>query len=197
MMPKVIGLTGGIGSGKSRVAEVFLSLGVPCYIADKAAKRLMVEDSKLKQAIIELFGEAAYSNHTLNRKHIGEIVFHDTSKLAALNAIVHPAVGKDFEQWLSLQNASYVIKEVAILFETGGHNFVDKSVLVTAPKALRIARVMERDNCSEAEVLARMANQWEDEKRIPLADYVLENIEWSTTQKTIQSLHQTFLTLIT
>ena len=194
MMPKVVGLTGGIGSGKSRVAKVFLSFGVPCYFADAAAKRLMLEDHSVKAEIIKLFGEAAYNKNGLNRKHIGDIVFRDSTKLARLNAIVHPAVGQDFKQWLSKQEHSYVIKEVAILFETDGHKSVNKSLLITAPKAIRIERVMKRDNCTEADVLARMANQWEDEKRIPLADYVLENIDWKITQKKIQSLHQIFLT---
>lgn len=194
-MPKIIGLTGGIGSGKSRVATVFSSFGVPCYIADKAAKRLMLEDASLRNQIINLFGEKAYDENGLNRKHISNIVFRDKAKLSALSAIVHPAVGIDFEKWLSKQKYPYVIKEVAILFETSGHQLVDKSLLVVAPKAVRIERVMERDNCSEADVLARMANQWRDEKSIPLADYILENTDWSLTLKEIQLLHQTFLTL--
>lgn len=194
-MPKIIGLTGGIGSGKSRVAMAFSSLDVPCYTADIAAKRLMLEDASLRNEIVKLFGEKAYDENDLNRKYIGNIIFRDKVKLAKLNAIVHPAVGIDFKQWLSKQKSAYVIKEVAILFETSGHKSVDKSLLVTAPKAVRIKRVMKRDNCTEADVLARMRNQWDDEKRIPLADYILVNIDWTVTQKEIQSLHQIFLTL--
>lgn len=194
-MAKVIGLTGGIGSGKSRVAEAFTALGVPCYIADNEAKNIMVENAEVKKKITALFGEKAYVNTALNRAFISGVVFNDPDKLAALNGIVHPAVGQHFSHWLSLQTYPYVIKEVAILFETGGQAYVDKSLLITAPKELRIQRVMERDGCSKEDILARMANQWEDAERITLADFVLHNDDWSTTAQKIQMLHSRFLAL--
>lgn len=191
-MPTIIGLTGGIGSGKSRVAALFSSFGVPCYIADQRAKELMTKDKELMQGIRNLFGPKAYTNGELNRQYIGKIVFETPKQLAALNALVHPVVAKDFDHWLIKQEYPYVIKEVAILFETGGHKAVDISLLVTAPKDIRIARVMKRDQCTKDEVLARMANQWEDKQRIPLANYVIENIDWNQTVERVEALHQQF-----
>ena len=137
-MPKIIGLTGGIGSGKSRVVKLFNTLGVPCYIADVEAKRLMNNQAEVKAAIVDLFGEQAYVDEQLNRNYIGQIVFANPEKLKALNAIVHPAVAKDFSVWVAEQQKSFVIKEVAILFETGGYKNVDKTVLITAPETIRI-----------------------------------------------------------
>lgn len=192
-MPKIIGLTGGIGSGKSRVAKLFSSFGIPCYISDQRAKLLMNNDLSLKKAIVNHFGTQAYTGQEVNRKYLGKRVFGDPEQLAVLNALVHPVVANDFRDWLHQQDSPYVIKEVAILFETGGHKLVDLSLLITAPKAERIARVMQRDQCSEEEVLARMANQWEDEKRIPLADIVIENIHWKTTEDEIHALHLEFI----
>ena len=194
-MTKIIGLTGGIGSGKSRVAKAFSALGVPCYIADMEAKKIMIENADVKMKIIALFGEKAYINELLNRPFIGDIVFKNPDKLAALNGIVHPAVAEHFAHWLPLQIFPYVIKEVAILFETGGHTQVNKTLLITAPKQLRIQRVMQRDGCTKEGVITRMANQWEDEQRIPLADFVLNNVDWKTTLQQIELLHSRFLSL--
>lgn len=194
-MPKIIGLTGGIGSGKSRVVDSFTALGVPCYIADLAAKKLMVDNATVKQQIIDLFSEKAYDKNELNRAYIGELVFKDPQKLAALNAIVHPAVAQDFSIWLAQQNYPYVIKEVAILFETGGYKAVDQSLLITAPKEIRLQRAMQRDQSTKEEVLARMNNQWEDKQRLPLASHVIENLAWKDTEKEIKRLHKYFLSL--
>lgn len=194
-MPKIVGLTGGIGSGKSRVVEVFTALGVPCYIADQAAKKIMVDNATVKQQIIDLFGEKAYDQNGLNRAYIGELVFKTPQKLAALNAIVHPAVAQDFSLWVIQQDHPYVIKEVAILFETGGYKAVDQSLLITAPKEVRLQRAMKRDQSTKEEVLARMNNQWEDEQRIPLASHVIENLVWKDTEKEIKRLHKYFLSL--
>lgn len=194
-MPKIIGLTGGIGSGKSRVVEVFTTLGVPCYIADQAAKKLMINNAMVKQQIKDLFGEKAYNQNGLNRTYIGELVFKDSEKLKALNAIVHPAVAQDFSEWVSQQDCPYVIKEVAILFETGGYKAVDQSLLITAPKEVRLQRAMQRDQITKEEVLARMNNQWEDEQRLPLASHVIKNLAWKDTEKEIKRLHKYFLSL--
>ena len=194
-MPKIIGLTGGIGSGKSRVVKLFESLNVPCYIADIEAKRIMNTNQDVKAAVKNLFGKEAYIEEQLNRPYIGQIVFSSPEKLKALNAIVHPAVAKDFTTWVAAQTSPYVIKEVAILFETGGYKQVDKSILITAPKEIRINRVMQRDNATKEEVLARMNNQWSDEQRISLADYSIENIDWEKTKKSIRALHEKLLAL--
>ncbi|MGB0367063.1 MAG: dephospho-CoA kinase [Flavobacteriaceae bacterium] len=194
-MPKIIGLTGGIGSGKSRIVAVFTALGVPCYIADQEAKKLMVDNARVKQQIIDLFGEKAYNQNDLNRAYIGELVFNDSQKLAALNAIIHPEVAQDFSVWVSQQDYPYVIKEVAILFETAGYKAVDQSILITAPKEIRLQRAMKRDQCTKEEVLARMNNQWEDEQRLPLASHVIENLAWKDTEKEIKRLHKYFLSL--
>lgn len=194
-MPKIIGLTGGIGSGKSRVVEVFTTLGVPCYIADQAAKKLMINNAMVKEQILDLFGEKAYDQNGLNRAYIGELVFKDPEKLKALNAIVHPAVAQDFSEWVSQQDYPYVIKEVAILFETGGYKAVDQSLLITAPKEVRLQRTMQRDQSTKEEVLSRMNNQWEDEQRLPLASQVIENLTWNETEKEIKRLHKYFLLL--
>ena len=195
-MPKIIGLTGGIGSGKSRVAEVFTTLGVPCYIADQAAKKLMINNAMVKQQIKDFFGEKAYDQNGLNRTYIGELVFKDPQKLKALSAIVHPAVAQDFSEWVSQQDYPYVIKEVAILFETGGYKAVDQSLLITAPKEVCLQRAMQRDQSTKEEVLARMNNQWEDEQRLPLASHVIENLTWNDTEKEIKRLHKYFLSLV-
>ena len=194
-MPKIIGLTGGIGSGKSRVVEVFKALGVPCYIADQAAKQIMVDNAMVKRQIIDLFGEKTYDQNGLNRAYIGELVFNDPKKLKALNDIVHPAVAKHFLEWVSQQDYPYVIKEVAILFETGGNKSVDQSLLITAPKEVRLKRAMQRDQSTKEDVLARMNNQWEDEQRLPLASHVIENLDWKDTEKEIKRLHKYFLSL--
>jgi dephospho-CoA kinase len=174
-MPKIIGLTGGIGSGKTRVVKVFSDLGVPCYIADNAAKELMAKQASLIKQIKDLFGAKAYNTQGLNRAYIGEVVFSDPQKLQALNAIVHPAVAKDFSLWLALQKAPYVIKEVAILFETGGYKAIDQTLLITAPKEVRLQRAMQRDQVAKEVILARMNHQWEDEQRIPLATHIKNN----------------------
>ena len=194
-MPNIVGITGGIGSGKTRIVELFVSLGVPCYIADREAKRLMNEDADVKKAIIGLFGNEAYASGILDRTLLGNIVFTQPQKLNALNAIVHPAVAKDFKNWVDNQHYPYVIKEVSILFETGGYKQVDKTLLITAPKETRIARVMKRDASSKKSIIDRMQNQWSDDKKIPLADFVIENSVWEQTKKEVKQLHQQFLNL--
>ena len=194
-MPNIVGITGGIGSGKTRIVELFESLGVPCYIADREAKRLMNEDPGVKKAIIGLFGNEAYASGILDRTLLGNIVFTQPQKLNALNAIVHPAVAKDFKNWVDNQHYPYVIKEVSILFETGGYKQVDKTLLITAPEEKRIARVMQRDASSKKSIIDRMQNQWSDDKKIPLADFVIENNAWEQTEKEVKQFHQQFLSM--
>jgi len=174
-MTKVIGLTGGIGSGKTTIANYFNEMGVPVYIADDGAKNVMKSEDIIEE-IKTSFGEALFENNILNRAKLAEIVFNDKDKLAELNAIVHPAVKKDFEVWL-LQHKSYqyVIYEAAILFESGRYKECDLIITVTAPEEVRIERVLKRDNTTREQVLSRMKMQWNDENRISRSNFVINN----------------------
>ena len=187
---KVVGLTGGIGSGKSTIARMFEDLGVAVYIADIEAKKLMNEDPTVKKEITDLFGEEAYRNNTLNRPFIANIVFNDSTQLEKLNAIVHPAVADHFYRWKDRQNGNYVIKEAAILFENGGYKQCDHTILVVAPLELRISRVLNRDQSTRDEVLSRIKNQWDDDQKIPLADFVIQNIDLQDTEQQVNEIHQ-------
>ena len=190
---KVIGLTGGIGSGKTTVAKMFKDLGVPVYIADDEAKRLMNHDQQVKEQVLGLFGTEAYTDSTLNRAFIASKVFSDKDILDQLNAIVHPAVAQDFQKWKKGQTTPYVIYEAAILFEQGGYKKCDYNVLVTAPVDLRIERIRLRDNSTLQEIHSRMSHQWNDEKKALLADFVIENIDISKTHQEVRQIHQIFL----
>ncbi len=191
---KVVGLTGGIGSGKSTVAKMFSDLGVAVYIADDEAKKLMQKDSNLKRNIQKLLGKEAYKGSNLNTTFIASKVFQDTELLAKLNAIVHPAVGKDFNSWKNKQSGIYVLKEAAILFENGGYKICDKTILVIASEKTRMQRILKRDNSTREEILARMANQWPDEKKIKLADLVIDNEEnVDNTRFQVAEMHQKLL----
>lgn len=172
---KVVGLTGGIGSGKSTIAEMFKELGVSIYIADEEAKKLMQQDASLKQKIQQLLGEEVYKDGILNKKFIASKVFNNSELLQQLNALVHPAVGLHFEQWKNSQSGVYVIKEAAILFENGGYKQCDWTILVIASVETRIQRVLKRDATTKEEILARMQNQWTDERKSKLADLVIDN----------------------
>ena len=172
---KIIGITGGIGSGKSSVCKIIEELGYPVYTADSTAKRLMQTDQDLITAITSEFGTSIYIDDNLDRIALSKIVFNDSEKLQKLNALVHPAVAKNFELWCKAQKSEIVFKEAAILFETGGYKLLDETVLVYAPENERVSRVMHRDKVTKREVLDRMKNQWSDEKKIPLADRVIEN----------------------
>lgn len=174
-LPKVIGLTGGIGSGKSTVADIIRSFGCPVYEADKAAKVCIDENTKLQTEIKKLLGEEAFSNGQYNRAFVSQKVFKDPSLLQSLNQIIHPAVQEHFKNWLLLHKTPFVFKEAAILFESGAFEQCDQIVVVTAPKEQRIQRVVQRDGASEEQVLARMENQWPEEDKIARADFVIEN----------------------
>ena len=189
-MPQIIGLTGGIGSGKSKVALRFLALGIPCYIADDRAKDLMNISAHLKEAVCKVFGSESYLDGVLNRPYIANIVFKDATALAQLNALVHPIVAQDFIEWVAKQKAPYVIKEAAILFENGGSKLCDSVILITAPEAVRLKRVLARDNSSVEAIQDRMSKQWSDARKIQLADYHIENIEWDDTVLKINAIYQ-------
>lgn len=174
-MTKVIGLTGGIGSGKTTIANYFAEMGVPVYIADDEAKKVMQSENIVNQ-IKATFGESLFENEILNRAKLAEIVFNNADKLAQLNAIVHPAVKTDFELWLlNNKNYDYVIYEAAILFESGRYKECDVIITVTAPEEVRIERVLKRDNTTREQVLSRINMQWSDEKRISLSNFIINN----------------------
>ncbi len=190
---RLIGLTGGIGSGKSTVAKMFAALGVPVYNSDAEAKLLMGNSKKIKKAIVELLGNEAYLDEALNREFIANKVFADRKVLNQLNAIVHPAVREHFESWVRKQDYPYVIQEAAIIFENEMQDKYDATVLVAAPKETRLSRVMARDNVDEHHVLSRMDNQWDEADKKALATYVIENINLEETKRKVQELHQIFL----
>lgn len=191
---KIIGLTGGIGSGKTTVGKIFTEYGIPVYNSDKEAKKLMRSSKKIKKAIKALFGKEAYKDKKLNRAFIAEKVFNDQNLLQQLNAIVHPAVRKHFLSWSKKQEAPYVIQEAAIIFELGTQDFYDKVVLVTAPKEIRIERSVQRDpNTNKQKIENRIDNQLPDDEKILLADFVIENIELEKTKKKVLKVHKALL----
>lgn len=179
---KVIGLTGGIGSGKSTVLELFKNLGVATYVADVEAKKLMNTNLELKKQIIDLFGEDAYKNSELNRKYISSIVFNDKVKLQALNTLVHPKVQEDFKNFIKNSNAEIVLYEAAILFESGSHKFCDFIITVIANFEDRVARVVARDGVTENQVLDRIKHQTSDDFRIKNSQFVIKNSELKGTK---------------
>ncbi|WP_297762244.1 dephospho-CoA kinase [uncultured Muriicola sp.] len=188
-----IGLTGGIGSGKTTVAAMFEDLGVAVYNSDIEAKRLMNEDPGIRTAIRTLFGEMAYQNNALNRKFLAEKAFKNRELLIALNEIVHPAVRQDFKTWVEKQEGEYVIQEAAILFENGGYKNFDKMILVTAPKKERIARIKLRDHLTEKAILERMQHQWPVKKKKELAQYVIINKNLEDTRNQVRKIHDQIL----
>lgn len=175
-MPIKVGVTGGIGSGKSLICKIFSVLGVPVFDADSAAKRLMATDATLIAAIRSEFGSEAYhADGTVNRGYLAGQVFNDVQRLAALNALVHPVAIRAGEEWAQRQHAPYSIKEAALLFESGSFRLNDYTILVTAPAAIRIARVVQRDGITAEQVRARMDRQWPDEEKARLADFTIVN----------------------
>lgn len=190
---KTVGLTGGIGSGKTTVANFFRELGAPVYIADEEAAKLMHAHAGVKNKIVSIFGEKSYRDGILNKKYIAARVFNDEEQLKKLNAVVHPAVEKHFVEWKKEQHASYIIYEAAILFETGSYKKFDFNILVTAPMDERINRIQTRDGSQVSEIKARMANQWTDAKKKNFADFVLNNINISNTKREVIKIHQFLL----
>jgi dephospho-CoA kinase len=188
-MTKIIGLTGGIGSGKTTVAKYIASKGIPVYIADEAAKDIM-NDANVVREVQSIFTEnVILKNGLLDRNAIRELVFEDKSKLEQLNKIIHPKVKTDFENWLKKnKKAPFVIKEVAILFETNGHKYCDATILVTAPIETRIKRVIERDSTSRENILQIINNQLPEEEKMKLATFVVTNENLSITYKTVDNL---------
>ncbi len=171
-----IGLTGGIGSGKSLIRRIFCELGIPVYDADTAAKRLMIEDENIRKSLISAFGqEIIQQNGSLNKKLLADIIFRDKENLNTINSIVHPAVHRDFENWLQKQDAPYVLEEAAVFFETDAYRSMDKMITVCASEDVRIERVTKRDSISREKVIERMKNQLPDDEKFKLADFVIYN----------------------
>ena len=185
-----VGLTGGIGSGKTTVAHVFETLGIPVYYADTEAKRIMNEDAELKEAIIKNFGSASYKNGELDRAYLSQIVFNDSYRLDVLNSLVHPATIRDADLWMKNQNSPYVIKEAALLFESGAAGHLDYVIGVYAPSEMRIKRVMQRDGVSREEILKRIKSQMDENIKMKLCDFVITNDESELVVSQVLKIHE-------
>jgi len=189
----IVGLTGGIGSGKTTILKMFQELGIDCYIADIEAKKLMNSSKKIKKKLIEEFGKKAFTTDGLNRKYLAKIVFEDPEKLKILNGIVHPQVHKHFKKFVKKVESDYVIYENAILFESNGDENCDYIITVTAPIEVRIERILARDTTTKVDILNRMKNQFSDEEKILKSDFVINNIDLKITQKEVQEIHSVIL----
>lgn len=197
-MSVIIGLTGGIGSGKSTIAKVFANLGVPIFDADAAAKHIMNTSTEIKEKLIETFGTNVYTKgdkgeDILNRAQLSKIVFADAHQLALLNAIVHPVTIQAALDWAVAQTAPYVIKEAALFFESGSSLGIHKIIGVSAPKAVRIHRVMKRDTCTKEEVEKRMSNQIDASLKMKLCDWVIINDDQHLVLPQVVKLHEQIL----
>ena len=189
-----MGLTGGIGSGKTLVCSILEKLGIPVYYADSAARRLMNSDEELSKNIVGIFGDEVYNGASLNRDLLARKVFGNQEMLEKLNAMVHPAVRKDYSGWVESQKgAPYVVEEAAILFESGADTLLDGSVLVYAPEALRIQRVMKRDGVDEESVRSRMMHQMDEDKKKERADHIIYNDEKEMLLPQVIALHNIVL----
>jgi dephospho-CoA kinase len=188
-----IGLTGGIGSGKTTVAQIFEVLQIPVYYADSAARDLMNGDEELKNKIIASFGTDAYKNGKLDSSYLGAIVFPDAEKLKLLNSIVHPVTIRDSENWMQKQKTPYAIKEAALIFEAGLEKYLDYVIGVTAPEPLRIQRVVDRDHTSTEKVLERLHQQMDEKEKISRCDFVIENDGVSPLLPQVLAIHKTLL----
>ena len=188
-----VGITGGIGSGKSTVCQVFQTLGIPVFNADSAARWLMENDPQLVATITALFGPEAYKDHKLNRPFIAQSVFNDSKKLQALNALTHPATIAYGSRWMQEQTTPYAIKEAAIFFETGSNKDIDVMIGVYAPQEVRIQRAMQRDHITRGQVTDRMANQMNEEEKMKLCDYVITNDDLAAVIPQVLRVHQQLL----
>ena len=184
----VVGLTGGIGSGKTTIANQLSLQGIPVYNSDERAKWLMQNSTEIKNALKKEFGEEVYNSQGLNREYLAKIVFNNKDKLNILNSIVHPVVAKDFDDWVNNQNAEIVVKEAAILFESGSYKTCDVNVAVSADLEERIKRVKKRDGVTREQVLSRINNQWSDLQRNEKADFVIENNDADSIEERVADL---------
>lgn len=196
--PLEVGITGGIGSGKSTVSYIFSVLGIPIYDADSRAKYLMAHQESLKNAIRQAFGEEAYSEKgELNRSFLAAQVFNDSEKVKLINNLVHPEVAKDYLHWLSQQKSPYVVREAALMIESGAYKHLDKLITVFAPEELRIKRIQARDpQRSQAEIKAIISKQIPEEEKLKLADFVIYNDEEHPLIPQVLTLHHQFIQLV-
>lgn len=185
-----VAITGGIGSGKSKVVELLAQRGVAAYDSDSRAKALMASSPELREQIIECFGTEAYDGEEVNRRYLAERVFNDKEALTKLNAIVHPAVMADFERWAEGEEGNYVVMESAILFEAGLEGSFDATVSVMAPEELRLERAMKRDGATEEQIRERMRNQLSDEERCDRSTFAIVNIELDDLEDDVEQLHR-------
>jgi dephospho-CoA kinase len=193
-----IGITGGIGSGKTTVCRIFEKLGIPVFYADTVAKEIMITDPVLREGIINAFGKDSYDlSGKLNNKYIAQLVFNDKQELEKLNGLVHPAVFRAFDTWEETIPAEvpYTLKEAALLFESGSYKMCDKTILVTAPADVRIQRVMERDGVTREQVEARMDKQMSDDEKKKMADFLITNDESRPVILQVLELHHQFINL--
>jgi dephospho-CoA kinase len=189
----IVGLTGGIGSGKTTISKCFESFGIPVYIADEEAKALMNRSKVIRRKLIQLFGEDAYKDDELNKPFIAAKIFSDKTLLLKMNAIVHPKVSSHFKRWLKKQDAPYVIKEAAIIFENKLEHQYDYIITVVADEDLRIKRVMKRDGRSKEKIKAIMDNQLSDAEKIKKSDYIITNNDLDTAKKEASEIHHQIL----
>ncbi len=190
---KTIGLTGGIGSGKTTIAKMFEELGVPVYYADDEAKKLMNSNKRIYNKLVQEFGKEAFKDGELNKTFIASIIFNDKSKLNIINTIVHPEVERHFKKWTDKQNSVYVIQENAIIFESGSQDKFDKIIAVTAPVDIKIERVKKRDGVSREKVLERMHNQLDDGYKSKNSFFTINNLEIEASRREVNKIHE-FLT---
>jgi dephospho-CoA kinase len=190
---KIVGLTGGIGSGKSTVASFFKELGVPVYIADTEAKRITNTSKIVRRKITALLGEESYNTNGINKAFVANKIFNNKELLNQVNNIIHPKVKQHFTRWVKKQEGLYCIKEAAILFENGSYSQCDYIILVTAPEKIRVERILKRDNTSLKEIQSRMDNQWPDKKKRPLASFVIENTNLEDTKRQVKEIHHRIL----
>lgn len=186
---QTIGITGGIGAGKSVVAKIFESLGYPVFYSDAVAKQLMHSDPILKTSLIDIFGQETFLDGKLNRAFLAEIIMNDEEAKTKISSLVHPRVRSSFEQFVDEnKNKELVFNEAAILFETGSYKNFDSVILVTAPKNIRIERVKLRDGVTTEQINDRMKNQWSDDQKIPLANYLIENTDDTPVLEQVEAL---------
>lgn len=188
-----IGLTGGIGSGKSTVAGIFAVLGIPIYDADREAMRLMNTDAELKSQIINAFGEDAYTSGNINRQYLASKVFNDQVSLQLLNSLVHPVTISDASNWIDIQTSAYIIKEAALLFESNANQYLDIVIGVSAPEEIRVQRTMQRNNFTREQVISRMNKQMPEKEKLALCDFIIDNNEEVPLISQVLELHEKFM----
>lgn len=196
-MTLIIGLTGGIGSGKSTVAKMFQEYNIPVYFSDDEAKKLIVKSKIIRRKLIARFGEKTYLKNKLNRVYIASIVFNSKEDLNYLNSVVHPKVNEHFRRWVKKQKTHYILQENAILFESGSDKFCDYIIAVTAPTAIKVKRVIVRDNSTEKKVISIIENQMSDSEKILKADFAIKNIDLQDTKLQVEKIHKQILKLNT